>query len=93
MKNTQLNKIERSTSLQLTEDQIVTLSDLLLDQISIQRVRLRETPLTGSYIKSLTHLRHLKTLIYNKVRQAIRDMEIDEQEATDIELAYILRAQ
>jgi len=91
MKNTQLAQTTGQINLQLTNDQIVTLSDLLSDQVCIQRVRLRDTPLKSSYIRSLTHLRHLKSLVYNKVRGLYSQEEENAQEAGDIELAMILR--
>jgi hypothetical protein len=93
MKNTQLAQNKGLTNLQLTDDQIITLSDLLSDQVCIQRVMLRETPLKSSYIKSLTHFRHLKSMLYNKARNIYYREAMTEQEAGDIELAYILRAQ
>ena len=91
MKNTQLAQTTGQINLLLTNDQIVTLSDLLSDQVCIQRVRLRDTLLTVSYIGSLTHLRHLRSLIYNKVRGLYTQEEENAQEAGDIELAQILR--
>ena len=90
MKNTQLAQTKALTSLQLTDDQIVTLSDLLNDQVCIQRVLLRETPVKRSYIGSLTHLRHLKNLLYNKVCGIYYRDQVSWDEAGDIKLARIL---
>ena len=58
MKNTQLNN-----------EQTNTLIDLVSDQINIQRVLLRETPLLITHMSALTHLRHIKSILVAKDKE------------------------
>jgi len=64
---------------QLTHDQANTLIDLVQDQILINRVYLRETPLYKSYIGVLTHLRH--------IRGKLQRMEAQTEPVTSVLLA------
>ena len=73
MKNTQLNN-----------EQTNTLIDLVSDQICIQRVLLRETPLLITHMSALTHLRHIKKVLVAKDREEQKAERLQEAENADL---------
>ncbi len=58
------------TALLINDDQANSLLDLVSDQIRIQRVYLRTTPLNRTNITALTHFRNLKRLILAKEQES-----------------------
>ena len=75
MKNTMLTAIQG--------DQVNTLLDLVNDQIRIQRVYLRSTPLKNANIRLLTHLRNIKKELARQERAQMRAKAVEMQEAAE----------